>query len=70
MENSELLARFQHSDKEIMLEFAFFFFTLAVIAALLGFLGLAGLAALAAKAICVAFLILFLIATLRRHPRR
>lgn len=66
----ELLARFQRSDKEIMLEFAFFFFALAVIAALLGFFGLVGLAALVAKAICVAFLILFLIATFRQHRHR
>ncbi len=53
-----------------MLEFAYFFFALAVIAALLGFLGLVGLAALTAKALCLAFLALFLIATFRGHPHR
>jgi uncharacterized membrane protein YtjA (UPF0391 family) len=52
-----------------MLEFAFFFFALAVIAALLAFSGLAGLAALTAKVLCGAFLALFIIATIRRHPR-
>jgi uncharacterized membrane protein YtjA (UPF0391 family) len=54
----------------VMLEFAYFFFALAVIAALLGFLGLVGLAALTAKALCLAFLALFLIATFRGHPHR
>jgi uncharacterized membrane protein YtjA (UPF0391 family) len=52
-----------------MLEFAFFFFALAIIAALLAFSGLAGLAALTAKVLCGAFLVLFIIATIRRHPR-
>jgi uncharacterized membrane protein YtjA (UPF0391 family) len=52
-----------------MLEFAYFFFALAVIAALLGFLGLAGLAAITAKVLCLAFLGLFLVATFRGHPR-
>ena len=52
-----------------MLEFAYFFFALAMIAALLGFFGLVGLAALTAKVICVAFLVLFIVATFRRHPR-
>jgi uncharacterized membrane protein YtjA (UPF0391 family) len=52
-----------------MLEFAVFFFALAIIAALLGFMGLVGMAALLAKTLCVAFLVLFVIATIRRHPR-
>ncbi len=52
-----------------MLEFAYFFFALAVIAALLGFLGLVGFAAVAAKLLCLAFLGLFIIATFRGHPR-
>ncbi len=53
-----------------MLEFAYFFFALAVIAALLGFLGLVGVAALMAKILCLAFLVLFGIATFRgrHHP--
>jgi len=42
---------------------------MAVIAALLGFLGLMGLAALIAKGLCLIFLILFVIATIRHHPR-
>jgi uncharacterized membrane protein YtjA (UPF0391 family) len=54
-----------------MLEFAYFFFALAVVAALLGFMGLVGLAALAAKILCLAFLMLFVVATFRSrgHPR-
>jgi uncharacterized membrane protein YtjA (UPF0391 family) len=54
---------------QAMLEFTYFFFALAVIAALLGFMGLAGMAALAAKIICLAFLGLFIVASIRRHPR-
>jgi len=53
-----------------MLDFAYFFFALAVIAALLGFLGLIGLAALVAKGLCLLFLALFVIATIRHHPHR
>jgi uncharacterized membrane protein YtjA (UPF0391 family) len=53
-----------------MLEFAYFFFALAVVAALLGFLGLIGLAAITAKVLCVAFMVLFVIASFRGHPRR
>lgn len=64
-----ILARFKHPGLSVMLEFAFFFFALAVIAALLGFFGLIGLAAIMAKVLCVAFLVLFVIATIRRHPR-
>jgi uncharacterized membrane protein YtjA (UPF0391 family) len=52
-----------------MLEFAYFFFALAVIAALLGFMGLVGIAAFAAKVLCLAFLALFIVASLHRHPR-
>ncbi len=48
-----------------MLEFAYFFFALAIIAALLGFFGLVGIAALMAKGLCFAFLALFVIATVR-----
>jgi uncharacterized membrane protein YtjA (UPF0391 family) len=59
----------QANKNQIMLEFAFFFFALAIIAALLAFSGLAGLAALTAKVLCGAFLVLFIIATIRRHPR-
>jgi uncharacterized membrane protein YtjA (UPF0391 family) len=57
----------QANKNQIMLEFAFF--ALAIIAALLAFSGLAGLAALTAKVLCGAFLVLFIIATIRRHPR-
>jgi uncharacterized membrane protein YtjA (UPF0391 family) len=65
-----LLAQFQRDKIEVfMLEFAVFFFALAIIAALLGFMGLVGMAALLAKMLCVAFLVLFVIATIRRHPR-
>lgn len=53
-----------------MLDFAYFFFALAVIAALLGFLGLMGMAALVAKGFCLIFLALFVIATIRHHPHR
>jgi len=52
-----------------MLGFAYFFFALAVIAALLGFMGLVGLAAVAAKVLCLAFLGLFIAASIRRRPR-
>jgi uncharacterized membrane protein YtjA (UPF0391 family) len=52
-----------------VLEFAYFFFALAVIAALLGFMGLVGMAALAAKVLCLAFLGLFIVAACQRHPR-
>jgi len=64
-----MLARFQRTSERRMLDFAYFFFALAVIAALLGFLGLIGLAALVAKGFCLLFLALFVIATIRRHPR-
>lgn len=63
----KILACFQQTMG--MLEFAYFFFALAVIAALLGFIGLVGLAALTAKLLCLAFLGLFLVATFRGHPR-
>lgn len=62
------VARFQHPQRSRMLDFAYFFFAMAVIAALLGFLGLIGMAALVAKGLCLIFLILFVIATIR-HPR-
>jgi uncharacterized membrane protein YtjA (UPF0391 family) len=55
--------------KAIVLEFAYFFFALAVIAALLGFMGLVGVAAFAAKVLCLAFLGLFIVASVRRHRR-
>jgi uncharacterized membrane protein YtjA (UPF0391 family) len=62
------VARFQHEEIRLMLDFSYFFFALAVIAALLGFLGLIGLAALVAKMLCLIFLILFVVATIRHRP--
>jgi uncharacterized membrane protein YtjA (UPF0391 family) len=67
---AEELARFKRSKQRRMLDFAYFFFALAVIAALLGFLGLMGMAALVAKGFCLIFLALFVIATIRHHPHR